>query len=252
MKSTNRLGLLLKKELDTKKDTIPDYSLRKLGKDLGMNSGILSSIIAGKRKVSYELAEKVCTKMGIPPAEIVALLTEPDISQKVTVKKAKQEFYEVLADISYTTIYALIKTVDFRTDVRWIAGRIEKTEDETVEMIRKMIKVGILKFDDSSQLVRVDDVNLQHLTEQHDAMDELIQALLMRAMEYFKVRDNERSEFPLMTLAINSSKILEFRKRNLKFLMESFEFLQEGDRDEVYAFSQQFVPLTKNKNDYEL
>lgn len=245
MKSTNRLGALLKKELDTKKTGNPDYSLRKLGKDLGMNSGILSSIMAGKRKVSYELAERVCTKMGIPPAEIVALLAEPDISQKVSIKIAKKEYYEILSDISFTTLYALLKTSDFKTDVRWIAERIQVSEDQVVEMIRKMVKVGILKFDENSQLTRAENVDLQHLTEVSDAMDDLIMALMKKAIEYYRVRDDLYSEFPLMTLPINSSKIFEFRKRNLKHLMECFEFLQEGERDQVYAFAQQFIPITK-------
>ncbi len=245
MKSTNRLGILLKKELETKKTSNPDYSLRKLGKDLGMNSGILSSIIAGKRKVSFELAEKVCAKLGMPPAEIVVMLAEPDISQKVSVKIASKEYYEVLSKIEFTTLYALIKTSDFRTDVRWMAERLDISEDEIVEMIRKMVKIGVLKFNDESQLVRTDDVNLQHLTEVHETMDQLMLSILARASEYYKARDDFKSEFPLMTLAINSSKIFEFKKRNLKFLLECFEFLQEGEKDQVYSFSQQFFPLTK-------
>lgn len=245
MKSTNRLGILLKKELENKKTSQPEYSLRKLGKDLGMNSGILSSIIAGKRKVSFDLAERVCLKLGMPPAEIVALLAEPDIAQKVSVKKAQKEHYEILEKLEYSALYGMIKTADFKTDVRWISERLDLDEEVTVEMIRKMVRVGILKFDHNSQLVRVEDAHLVQLAEKSASLDNLMVAVIQRAMEYFQERDDFTSEFPLMTLAVNSENILEFKKRNFTFMLECFELLQEGELDEVYSFSQQFFPLTK-------
>lgn len=245
MKSTNRLGILLKQELETKKNSNPDYSLRKLGKDLGMNSGILSSIIAGKRKVSYDLAEKVCLKLGMPAAEIMVLLAEPDISQKVSIKKAAKEHYEILDRIEYSTLYALIKTADFKTDVRWIAERLEVSEEETVEMIRKFVRLGILRFNENSQLIRNDDMNLLHLADKSEALDRLMLAMINNSIEYFKNRDDFKSEFPVMTMSVNSSRITEFKKRNFRFLMECFEFLQQGELDQVYAFAQQFFPLTK-------
>lgn len=242
MKSTSRLSNLLKEKLEERRVSDDQYSLRKFSKDLGMNSGILSSIISGKRKVSYDLAEKICMKMGMAPNQILLLLAEPEISQRVNMKKMAQEHYEIFTNGNYQSLLALLKTKDFRTDVNWIASRLEVDEETALTMIRKIVRTGVAKFNDQSMLVR-DSTGVYSMTEKSDEIKKSIEDHLTKTLEYLRKRDDSVSEFPMMVIAINSEKIPEAKRRILNFLLEMRELLQDDQADEVYRLSIQFLPM---------
>lgn len=220
--------------------------------------GALSSIMNGKRNVSRDLAERITRSLLLDPqkrSEILELFPEKKKNKK---EKSDVQFtsryleleaskFKMIAEWEHYAVLSLMNTKNFQDDFGWISERLGITESRAIEVIKRLLEVGLIKRNEHDKLVRTqasvrssdDTVNLS-LRKSHESTLELARDSLNRD-------DIHERDFTYMTLALNPEKITIAKEMIRKFQDELAEILESGDQKEVYRFSTQLFPMTKLK-----
>lgn len=256
MKEQLAIQTLLRSHLVELQSKNPQYSLRSYAGKVGVHVGALSSIINGKRNVSRDLAERIARRLLIDPqkrSELLELFPErkrklkTDSSQTVTPRYLELEAtkFKMIAEWEHYAVLSLMNTKDFQDDFQWISNRLGITEARSIEVIKRLLDVGLIKRNENDKLVRTqvsvrssdDTVNLS-LRKSHESTLDLARESLNR--DGIHERD-----FGYVTMAIDPRNISVAKEMIRKFQDELSEVLESGNQTEVYRFSTQLFPMTK-------
>jgi uncharacterized protein (TIGR02147 family) len=110
------------------------FSKRSFAKKLEISSSSLSEIITGKRKVSYKKALALASKINLHHQDLVRLRFSYEQNKKfenlnklnLKLKEVviEKEDFEIIFEWEYFAIIALIRTSDFKNDLKWISKRL--------------------------------------------------------------------------------------------------------------------------------
>lgn len=255
MKEQLAIQNLLRSHLVELQSKNPQYSLRSYASKVGVHVGALSSIMNGKRNVSRDLAERVARRLLIDPQKRSEILEQ--FPEKRKQKRANEESispryleleaskFKMIAEWEHYAVLSLMNTKDFQDDFKWISDRLGITEARTVEVIKRLLDVGLIKRNENDHLVRTqisvrssdDTVNLS-LRKSHESTLELAHESLNRD------RVHER-DFTYVTMAIDPKNMSVAKEMIRKFQDELAEVLESGNQTEVFRFSTQLFPMTK-------
>ena len=158
----------LASELETRRRRNPKYSLRAFAKFLGVDAGILSKILSGKRAPSMKLADRALDRLDVSAPE-KRLFLKSLLSEKETVRlgeppvlshrKLDPLVFQVIKEPHHYAILELTFCEGFRSDPKWIAKRLGLKGSKAEAAIRRLKQVGLLVEKDG-RLAKAD----RHLT----------------------------------------------------------------------------------------
>lgn len=255
----------LNSELERRSHLNKQYSLRAFARDLGMLPQVLSLVINGKKNISSEVAIELARKLKLSSDEVSYFHDLVELSQaksenlkeviryRLTKYKENQSYqilqqdiFKIISDWYHYAILELTFTEDFKYDVDWISKRLDISPSEVRKAIERLISFELLEEANGS--VKKTSVNIattqdlpsaaiRKATKQH-------LALSSNALEEQPV---ETRDFGTMTMAIDPKKIPQAKKMIRAFRRDLSEFLETGDRTEVYSFCTQLISLTKTR-----
>jgi uncharacterized protein (TIGR02147 family) len=232
-----------------KKQAKKAYSLRAFARDLGIDVSTVSRGLSGKSEISKSTVEKALGLNGLEDSESDALknlLKEFSQRDQLTFvqKPMTTEEYERVAGWKYHAVINLTACTEFRSDVAWIAQRLNLPTDEVEVIINALLEQGLVEAVDG-ELRRVSDkthLQFNYTTAKiRQGYRELVEKGLDSMDRYgLDVRDHTAT-----MVAINPEMVPMIREEVKKFRRSlDAKFERRDDKKEVYCFAVQVFPVT--------
>jgi uncharacterized protein (TIGR02147 family) len=238
----------------------PAFSLRAFSRRLNVNPSTLTRVLAGERRVSRPLAERLCERLCLDPQERSEVIG--GFPQKKKYHKAglagdnkAQDYLQLTADQFrlvcewyHYGILSLLKTKGFQNDPEWMAERLGISVREVSAALARMERLEMIQKGLNGEWIRLhprirttDDVLNLSLQRAHRQNLELGR----EALTHVPV---ELRDFTAITMPTNPDLIPKAKELIRKFQEELSALLESEPGTEVYKFCTQLIPLTKTKN----
>jgi uncharacterized protein (TIGR02147 family) len=240
----------------------PAFSLRAFAHKLKMSPSAVSEVLAGKRRISEKLAERIMMGLMLTPEEsikIKQLFNKEREIQGATVEKKKSSRYlrlsadhfHIVADWFHFAILSLFDTKNYKDEPTWIAKKLKIRESDADAALDRMVRLGLLQQDNSGKLTPTsahlespdDVVNLALRKAHHQNLELAARSLEEDAVE---VRD-----ITSMTMAIDRKKLPEAKRMIREFQDKLAALLESGDRQDVYKLNVHLFPLSTLEEESE-
>ena len=235
-------------------------SLRSFARFLRISPGRLSEILSGKRKISLEMAERICERLAFAPelktAFIASVIKKQYRNLPKTVKEKTDDVdpkyqqltvdaFHVISDWYHFAILNLRDCEDFVCDEAWIAKRLNIGVGEVRLALARLERLELIEwkqeewFRTYANLTTTHDVKSAGLRKGH-------REVLQKAIDSLEAVDVELRDITNMTMAINLEKLSDAKAMITRFRRKLAKFLESGKgRTEVYTLAVQLFPLTE-------
>lgn len=254
---------MLTAEYAARRKRSPEYSLRDFATALGLSSGALSELLAGKRKMGPRLAARLAERLGLSPdahqkfmrqVRDVQWSGDADGRQGAThagyedddFRTLCEDDYRLVADWEHYAILSLIKTKNFRSDPHWIAMRLGLSVHEAMAALQRLLRLGLLARE-NGKLCRT----TPRVTTTRDVPSAAIRAghkqTLEQAIECIESVGVDMRDLSGITIPVDPARIPEMKEAIREFRRGFMERFSTGELTEVYNMNIQLVPLTKRR-----
>lgn len=249
----------------------PSYSMRAFARDLGVSQAFVSQVLNGKRRLALKRAVQFSMTLGLADSECQPLLesvaresgndpvAQSYLDQLLSRRRPSRapaalqsqrleaDRFRSISQWYHAAILDLTTTRSFKSDIRWIARRIGITATEARDAVQRLVRLGLLEERDGV-LVKT-TLHLTVPTENSkSAVRQFHRQMIGKALDELEATDDQafaRRKISGTTMAVNSARISEARRRVDEFQRELAAFLTEGECDELYQVNVQLFPLTK-------
>jgi uncharacterized protein (TIGR02147 family) len=258
MKHQIAVQQLLQARLTEAKTKNPSFSLRAFARKIGLSHTMTSRVLAGKRQVSRDLAQRITQALLLDPQETSEILSQfPEKRKHRTATDTVDPLYlqltadhfRMISEWYYFAILSLLKTKDFKNDPTWIAARLALPVATVEQALDRLKRLEIVSEDARGKLTRAapryrttDDLANLSLRKAHFNNLELAR----KSLETDSVSERD---FSSLTLAFRSDRLAEAKSYIRKF-QDEFDAKFEGEEkahDEVYRLTVGLFPLTRSK-----
>jgi uncharacterized protein (TIGR02147 family) len=248
----------LRERLDLLKTKNNSFSLRAFARLLDVSPASLSEFMNGKRILSPKMIMKLADRLCLPPEQFSELSDRinrdkkglehnPESTRKVV--QIQNDQYFLVADWHYYGILCLAETKDFQDNSKWIAERLKTTQKKVQEAMERLLRLGLLEYNEQGVLTYNDielstseDIPNTSLKKRHS--DNLEAAKDSLFFDDVMLRD-----FSFATMAIDPAKLPEAKKMIREFQDKLFNFLEQGEKKEVYEICMQIFPRSNVNKD---
>lgn len=250
----NSVREIINKKFTEKKQRNSSYSIRAFSKKLDLNSGALSQIMRGKRRISKDFAEKIIEKLDLSVEEkadfLDPFLTQENIEQKSNIPYTEINTSPFLPEEMWVlfAILNLCKVKNFPLTPENISLAIGVSEEISKAVLDKVSSQELLTKDQnghcrrsSSKIQTTDNIQSNHMQRCHEINCDLAKSKLSST-------DYKNRDFTSMTFAINPKRINEAKSIIRKFQDELSVFLESDDPTDVYKLNVQLFPLFESSN----
>ena len=248
--------LLMQKFLDIKAKN-PSFSIRALALRLDMQPSATNEILKGERRVSRKIAERIANKLSLDPSERADLLRDfPEkLKRNTSSRRSRDEDLQALkltsdqfgliSDWIHFAILSLIRVKDFKSDVAWIANRLNVTENEARKAISRLLHLNLIYVDELGVMSRTSSP----VRTSDDVLDLSIQHMHMNDMDMAKVKLQElgvaQRDFTNFTFPANSKNMSRAKEIIRKAQDDLEELMDDENSQDVYRVCMYLFPLTK-------
>ncbi len=251
MPNTDAKGLgLLKTKLEEAKLRNPNWSLRAFAQKVGISSGALSEILAGKRPLSLKARKRMIERLQLSPREQLELLEDVSIVRKSNGDHHQlgTDAFHLISDWWHFAILNLVKTVGFKPETAWIATRLGIPQTVAKEAWLRLFRLGYLQKTSKGKVVR----KISKFKTSEDVLDLSLRRSHMEdtklvAKALLDVPIEER-EVNSVTLAIPSKEMARAKDLIRKFQDDFCDLIEGEPSDDVYRLTIAFFPLTARGN----
>ncbi|HCM41631.1 MAG: hypothetical protein A2070_00925 [Bdellovibrionales bacterium GWC1_52_8] len=257
----------LKDELERRIASNPKYSLRAFSRDIRVSPQILSNVLNGKRGISIEVAAEIADRLGLTPDESSRFIdlvlyvhaknaaAKKIIEFKIEEKAAAQspystldvEAFKAISDWYHNAILELVETKGFKNDPRWIAARLGISIHETQQAVQRLKQLELLEEDEKRGLKKT-EINLTaSYGVPSSAIRKFSRQVLQKAIESLDEQTLDERDITTMTMAIDPDRLQDAAKMISQFRRKLTDFLEQGNRTEVYTFVPALFRLTRKK-----
>lgn len=241
----------------------PAFSLRAFALKLDISPSALSEIMAGKRNISKKMAEKLLDRMYLDPQEsgeikklfdnkANAQTEEAAADNKSVLQKYKKNInflklssdqFNVISEWQHFALLSLMETKDFQSDIDWMAQRLSISVTEVQKTLQRLTDLNLItkKYNryvpTNESLITSDDVSNQAVRKSH--YEDL--KLAEKVLDHCPV---ELRDFTAVTVAADKTKILEAKQMIREFQDRLTQFLEDGEKSEVYKLTFYMYPLS--------
>lgn len=225
------------------------YSLRAYANYLEIDQSFLSKLLKGQRRITSELAENIGSKIGLQPKQLAEIFSSGTAGMPGFLTLSEDEF-ELLSDWRHFAILELCKTKNFVADEQFVATRLNIHIEEVRAAVQRLERAGFLKITDKKWKVLVSDTTWSNTKKTSHARRMYQRSLIEKGLDAIDHVPFELRENGSMTVAINKSRLPEFKEKLKQMRKELADFFQadgEEDLDEVFQLTVALFPLTKIK-----
>lgn len=220
------------------------YSQRALAKRLGLSSGALSEILAGKRKISAKLAKRLADRLELGPAERKRLGIGESLPREPEFLLSADTF-QLISDWWHFAILNLTLVEGFRSNTAWIAARLGLPFGKTKEAIERLIRLGLLKKDRNGRLTRTHKAlrtsdHVRDLAVRKAHRSDLM--LIERSLENVPIQLRDLSS---VTFTLDPGMLPSLVAILRDFQDEFMERAESVKGKEVYRLAMHLFPLTR-------
>lgn len=234
----------------------PQFSLRAFARMVDVSPAVLSRVLSGKRKLTFNLAVRIADSLVLGPYEREQLYsfylsnTPADVDDRQN-KKEKElsiDCFNAMKEWYHYGITQLLYLSTFRDDPKWIARMLAISELEAKLAVDRLIRLEILDRDESGKLYRT----ATHLSTTTDIASSGIRhfqkQILEKSIASLEGDDILERDITSITIAINEERIPEAKAEIKKFRLKMSEFLSTGEKNRVYNLGIHLIPLSKSSN----
>lgn len=250
---TSHSQLWLENLLAEKIKKNPQFSLRAFARMVDVSPAVLSRILSGKRKMTFNLATRIADALHLGPIErekLYSFFTDPDGAEDSQEDRHEKELsidvFNAMKEWYHYGITQLLYIDSFNEDPKWIAKMLSISELEAKMAIDRLLRLGVLDRNEEGRLYRT----ATHLSTSTDIASAGIRhfqkQILEKSIESLERDDILERDITSITIAINEDRIPEAKKEIMRFRKKMAEFLAEGEKTRVYNLGVHLIPLSKS------
>jgi uncharacterized protein (TIGR02147 family) len=260
---------LLRECLTDKMHKNPSYSARAFARDIQVSPAFISMVLAGKKKLSLERAQKVSLALEMPERKrdhflrAVALASLPktgtlthEMENILFGRTDRKDIYSLDVDKFkffrnwyHIAVLDLTTCSDFKPEVSWIAARLGISQLMARDTIERLLRLGLLK-EERGTFVKTNAHITVPTTGPEGAVQDFHRQMMEKAKEELNSHEADafrKRDISSLTMSIDPEKIEEAKRRIAEFKAQLGDLLTQGECTEVYQVNIQFFPLTKRK-----
>lgn len=245
----------IQNEFDKRMTKNARYSLRAYAEALDLDSGTLSQILKGKRKLPKTHWLPITKKLKLPKNDRQVFLHSLWEEQGIDAKKthfdkrtvqvlSSEDYYEILTEWEFAAALCLFDIKNFVFSPPKIAQILGLNQSRANEIYAKLFQYGLVKIIDQ-KVIRSD----KNFDTTDDVLSKSLQIAhqneLNLAIEKLKTVELLQREFLSMTFAGNSK---EIKKMKLWIRAKRLEFermFETPKADQIFQFAIQLYPLSE-------
>ncbi|GEM_PF-545562 len=238
--------------LESKTKKNPQFSLRAFARMVDVNPAVLSRVLSGKRKMTFNLAVRIADALVLGPEErerLYSFYLSHESERTDQDKKEKElsiECFTAMKEWYHYGITQLLYIDEFREDYKWMSRMLGISELEVKLAVDRLLRLEILDRDERGQLYRTST----HLSTTTDIASAGIRhfqkQILEKAIHSLEHDDIQERDITSITVAINEDKMKEVKAEIKKFRIRMSEFMGEGEKTRVYNLGIHLIPLTQS------
>lgn len=250
----NHSQLWLENILAEKIKKNPQFSLRAFARLVDVSPAVLSRILSGKRKLTFNLATRIADALVLGPIERETLYSfflntaEEKTEEEKNQKELSIDCFNAMKEWYHYGITQLLYLESFKEEPRWIAKMLSISEMEAKMAIDRLLRLEILDRDENGKLYRT----AAHLSTTTDIASAGIRhfqkQILEKSIESLERDDLLERDITSITIAINEDRLSEAKLEIKKFRLKMAEFLGTGEKTRVYNLGVHLIPLSKSAN----
>jgi transcriptional regulator with XRE-family HTH domain len=143
----------LRQEFARRRAANPRYSLRAFAQFLGLEHSTLSQILRGRRGVPAGTLARLAQRLDLGPEEAAAYQGAPDIREAARfAAQARRmswlgEAAALLQTPAHWRLIDLLRSGEWRPDMRWAASRTGCSIDALNEASTRLLRLGLIRVD---------------------------------------------------------------------------------------------------------
>lgn len=245
-----QVRVFLQKEFIARCKKNPAYSLRAFANYLEIDQSFLSKILKGHRNITPDFASIVGPKIGLKTSDLKELFTDGTKAMPGFLSLSEDEF-DLLSEWHHFAILELAKTDDFELDALKIAKRLGLHSVEVHDALARLQRLGFIQMTENKLKTLSPNTTWSNTQKTSIARKKFQRTLIERSLDAIDHVPFELRENGSVTVAINKSRLPEFKEKIREMRKELADFFQTDDEqnlDEVYQLTVAFFPLTKIKD----
>lgn len=232
----------------------PQFSLRAFARMVDVSPAVLSRVLSGKRKLTFNLAVRIADSLVLGPYEREQLysfyLSSSPIDEVSEQNKKEKELsidcFNAMKEWYHYGITQLLYIESFKDDPKWIAKMLSITELEAKLAVDRLVRLEILDRNEFGKLYRT-ATHLSTTTDVASAgLRHFQKQILEKSIYSLEHDDIHERDITSITVAINEDKIKEAKAEIKKFRLKMSEFMSEGEKTRVYNLGIHLIPLSKS------
>jgi uncharacterized protein (TIGR02147 family) len=224
------------------------YSLRAFAKTLGTNHATLSSILAGKRKITAATLTKFADVLGLGPNQTQEFTST---NPSATVKPyylIQQDVFNSISDWYFDAILQLSLIPKIKLEPAIISTVLGITKLEAKMALETLERLDLFKKDSKGfyKKTHKNSTNILDPDFTNAAMKKYQKQILEKSLEALENIPRTKRDHTSTTIAIQKEDLPNIKKLIQKFRHELDHYLQRnvGKINEVYQLQISFFPLT--------
>jgi uncharacterized protein (TIGR02147 family) len=236
----------IKLEFEKRSKKNPAYSMRSFANSLDMNSSTLSSLLSGKRILTFKAAQKILDRIDFSQIEKKEMLLSEYFKKsiKINSKILSDEELEMISNWEHFAVLALIETKKFENTKRYISETLDIPIATVILVLDRLEKLKFIKIENNE--IRILQ---QSIATTHDVPSSALRKANKQYIEkaIYSLENHSTSDRDMTgtTFAIQKSKLPEAKKLIQNFRESMSEFLESGEKEDVYRLNIQLFPIKK-------
>lgn len=244
----NSLALFLQDVFESRKAKNPRYSMRAFARDLGISSGWISDIFAGRRLPGKRLTVRIARSLKLNDEDAQKLQDLVKRLQQVKSEggdllKLTEDQIAIISDRENLVLLNLFNTKDFCSDINWMSARLGVPPATVRRSLDRLERIGLIVQENGQYKSLNHNVTTTHNTPSK-AIREFHRQNLLYSIESLIRDDPAIRDITSMTVAIDPNKLDEARSLIRQFRRKLASYLEGESKAEVYHLNIQLVPAT--------
>lgn len=242
----NFLRQVLLTEFARRRDRNPAYSARAFAAALKLNSGALSGILHGKRRVSARLALGLAERLSLDPeqrARLAAPAVESAQAPALSYDALDMKNFSLISEAAYFAMLSLAKKSGVRNDPEFLASRLCVPVQKARAIVATLLELGMIE-ERKGKLLRTgrrlstsDGIASAAIRRAHFEDCELAR----RSLEQDSI---EQRDFSSITFRLDPAALKQIAEIVRQAQDRVLDLSEAADGEEVYRLSVHVFPLT--------
>jgi uncharacterized protein (TIGR02147 family) len=209
---------------------------------------------SGKRHASAKVIGQACAALAASPRLRAAFTkkakekfrnptTYPQ--QEIPYQLLAEDAFALISDWYHFAILELFNVEGFQARASWCAKALGISSTEAQMATDRMLRLGLLRTE-NNKLTRTNKLITNFAPGITSVAHKNLQRqILQMAIDAIDEAKPSEKDITCITMAIDTAKIPEARKRIAKFRRELCSYLEDGEQTRVYQLALQLYPVSK-------